>query len=171
MTCGQRARSLGATVQRAPWLSLLATSVGLVASALPVSTWFAYFSGSAERGQLWRLWSCHFVHYNGAHLWGDLLAFTVWASLVEGESRRALISTLVLGAPLLTSALALTCPELGEYRGLSGLDTALVIELILLRGFVRIEHGPESGFGPWLTRHLGRSFLRRVAWPVWAFRR
>jgi hypothetical protein len=86
----------------------------------------------------------------------------VWAALVEGESRRALVLTLLLGAPLLMSGLALACPDLGEYRGLSGLDTALVIELILLRGFAAPASGIERGFGPWLTRRLGRSFLRRV---------
>jgi rhomboid family GlyGly-CTERM serine protease len=159
---GQRARLVRA-LQRAPWVSLLATSTGLLASALPGSSaLLAYTSQSAERGELWRLWSAHFVHYNGAHLWGDLLAFAVWAALVEGESRRALLSTLTLGAPLLMSALALSCPSLAEYRGLSGLDTALVIELILLRGFAPPACGVQRGFGPWLTRRLGRASLRHI---------
>ncbi|MES1174179.1 MAG: rhomboid family intramembrane serine protease [Myxococcales bacterium] len=159
---GQRAR-LGRALQRAPWVSLLATGCGLLASALPASpSLLAYTSQGVERGQLWRLWSAHFVHYNGAHLWGDLLAFAVWAALVESESRRALLSTLLLGAPLLMSVLALGCPSLAEYRGLSGLDTALVIELILLRGFAAPARGGERGFGPWLTRRVGRAPLRYI---------
>lgn len=169
MRHGQRAwvatrARLARVLQRAPWVSLLATSIGLLASALPASpALLAYTSRSVERGELWRLWSAHFVHYNGAHLWGDLLAFAVWAVLVESESRRALLATLLLGAPALMSALALCYPDLAQYRGLSGLDTALVIELILLRGFAPPARGDEPGAGPWLTRRLGRSLLRRVA--------
>ena len=162
MTGGQRAR-LSRALLRAPWVSLLATSIGLLASALPGSSrLLAYTSQGAQRGEPWRLWSAHFVHYNGAHLWGDLLAFAVWAALVEGESRRALLSTLLLGAPLLMCTLSLCCPQLAEYRGLSGLDTALVIELILLRGFAAPTCGVEQGFGPWLTRRLGRASLRLI---------
>lgn len=162
MKHGERAR-IAQVFQRAPWVSVLATSVGLLASALPASSnWLAYTAQGAQRGELWRLWSAHFVHYNGAHLWGDLLAFAVWAALVEGESRRALTSTLLLGGPLLMSALALSCARLDQYRGLSGLDTALVIELILLRGFASPAFTEQRGFGPWLTRRLGGSLLRRV---------
>ena len=102
------------------------------------------------------------MHYGSAHLWGDWLAFVVWAALVESESRLALGATLLIGAPLLLLALELVCPALGEYRGLSGIDTALVVELILLRGFAQAEVGSEPGLGPWLTRQLGRPALRVV---------
>ncbi len=149
-------------IRRLPWVALFASLVGLLASALPAQRLFAFTADGMRRGELWRLWTGHFVHYGSAHLWGDLLAFAVWAALVEGESRRALVATLLVGAPLLLVALQLACPALGEYRGLSGIDTALVIELILLRGFVRQETGSERGVGPWLTRLLGRPVLRVV---------
>jgi hypothetical protein len=38
----------------------------------------------------------------------------------------------------------------------------LVIELILLRGFAAPAQSGDRGFGPWLTRRLGCSFLRRL---------
>jgi hypothetical protein len=144
-----------------PWLAFLASLVGLLASVLPAQTLLAFTAHGLRSGEIWRLWTGHFVHYGSAHLWGDWLAFVVWAVLVEGESRRALLLTLLIGAPLLLLALELTCPALGEYRGLSGIDTALVIELILLRGFVGGQDGGH-GIGPRLTRLFGRASLRIV---------
>jgi hypothetical protein len=41
-------------------------------------------------------------------------------------------------------------------------SNALVIELILLRGFAPMSEGVEHGVGPWLTRTLGRQFLRLI---------
>jgi len=142
-------------------VALLASLLGLLASALPASPLFAFTREGMHRGQWWRLWTAHFVHYGSAHFWGDWLAFVVWAALVEAESRRALVVTLLGGAPLLLLALGSNCPTLREYRGLSGLDTALVLELILLRGFVSSEAGLR-GLGPWLTRLLGRPALQVV---------
>ncbi|MEI9952736.1 MAG: rhombosortase [Pseudomonadota bacterium] len=147
---------------RWPWLALLASLLGLLASLLPAQQLLAFSSAGMQRGQMWRLWTGHFVHYGSAHLWGDWLAFAVWAALVESESRRTLVVTLLIGAPLLLFALELACPTLGEYRGLSGIDSALVIELILLRGFAQRETASGRGLGPWLTRLVGRPVLRVV---------
>jgi len=143
-------------------VALLASLAGLLASVLPAQRILAFTAAGMQRGELWRLWTGHFVHYGSAHLWGDWLAFVVWAALVESESRRALVATLLIGAPLLLFVLELACTALGEYRGLSGIDTALVIELILLRGFACRRTGSERGLGPWLTRLLGRSALRVI---------
>ena len=147
-----------------PWVALVATSLGLLASALPAAHFLAYTAVGVEKGQWWRFWTGHLVHYGSAHLWGDLLAFAVWAALVESESRRVLLATLLCGAPLLSCAFRLACPELGEYRGLSSLDAALVIELIVLRGLGPRAGAAGQGVGPWLTRSLGSRALRAVGW-------
>jgi hypothetical protein len=74
------------------------------------------------------------VHFNQAHLRGDLLAFVVWAAWVELSSRRVLLVTLLFGPPVISLALLFACPDLEQYRGLSALDCALPLELILMRG-------------------------------------
>lgn len=145
-----------------PWVALLATGFGLLASALSPAP-FAYTAQGLREGELWRLWTGHFVHYGSAHLWGDLLAFALWAWLVESESRPVLVATLLLGAPLISCLLTLGYPRLNEYRGLSALDVTLVIELIWLRGFEVQRAGPKSGLGPWLTRTVGRAGVRYLA--------
>lgn len=147
-----------------PWLALLSSCAGLLASALPASSLLAFTRRGLHQAQLWRLWTGHFVHYGSAHLWGDLLAFAIWAALVEGESRRVLGATLLVGAPLLSCMFAWVHPEVSQYRGLSALDAALVVELIVLRGFrgSADDGGPRRGVGPWLTRQLGSSWLQGI---------
>jgi len=158
---GQRAR-LTHALRRWSWLSLLASLIGLMANALPAQHLLAFTAEGMHRGQWWRLWTGHFVHYGSAHFWGDWLAFVVWAALVEAESRRVFALTLLVGAPLLSLLLVVACPSLGEYRGLSGIDTALVVELIWLRGFVANRNAGETGIGPWLSELIGRRALRLV---------
>lgn len=158
---GQLARH-APRVGELPWLTLVVSLASLLASLLPAQISLAFTAEGMRLGQWWRLWTGHFVHYGSAHLWGDWLAFVVWAALVESESRRALLATLLMGAPLLLLALNVAGPALAEYRGLSGIDTALVIELILLRGFIQNEPGGARGFGPWLTRLFGRPTLRTI---------
>ncbi|HEX6765084.1 MAG TPA: rhomboid family intramembrane serine protease, partial [Polyangiaceae bacterium] len=119
-----------------PWLSLAASAAGLALSSGLVGSPsdYALAPGRLVDGELFRLWTGHFVHYGSAHLWGDLLAFAFWAAAVERSSRRLFAVTLFCATPLLSLGILLACPELREYRGLSGLDCALVVELILVRG-------------------------------------
>jgi hypothetical protein len=81
-----------------------------------------------------------------------LIAFVVWAALLEERDRGTLARILLLAAPLLSLALLAGYPSLGEYRGLSGLDCSLVVALIGQRGFGKARFpwlGPVclAGFG------------------------
>ena len=51
--------------------------------------------------------------------------FYVVGRLCELSDRKAFIAVLLLSAPLIPIAILIACPELGSYRGLSGIDTAL----------------------------------------------
>jgi membrane associated rhomboid family serine protease len=139
-----------------PWLSLAASLAGLLLSFGAAGSPRAYALSPARLfdGELLRLWTGHFVHYNAPHLWGDLLAFAAWATAVELTSRRLLALTLFCATPLLSLAILLTCPELTEYRGLSSLDCALVTELVLVRGFGIGSSSSRSGAGPLRTLAL-----------------
>jgi rhomboid family GlyGly-CTERM serine protease len=121
---------------RVPWLALAAGALSWLLSSAPAD-WqrrCALVHG-AWVAEPWRLWTGHFVHFGAAHLRGDLLAFVVWAALLEQRERRTL-ARIVLGAtPLLSLALLAGYPGLSEYRGLSGLDCSLVVALIGERGF------------------------------------
>lgn len=115
---------------RVPWLS---TSLTLLAYAIDRFRWdVAMRRDAVLGGEIHRLVSGHFAHFNRAHLLGDALAFAVWAACLEQRGRAFLASTLLvtsLGASLVFIAF---CPEVAEYRGLSAIDCALVAQLIVL---------------------------------------
>lgn len=119
-----------------PWLALAVTALVYVLSqgSAELHSSCALTPDAVAGLELWRLWTGHLVHFNAAHLRGDLLAFFVWAAVLETESRVVLWRVLGLAAPLLSLAVLVCCPSLAQYRGLSGLDCSLVVALILLRG-------------------------------------
>jgi rhomboid family GlyGly-CTERM serine protease len=128
--------SIGPKTCSLPWLALSCAALSWGLSSMPsaVQTRSALAPEALAPGEAWRLWTGHLVHFGPAHLRGDLLAFLVWAALLERESRRALARILFIGAPLLSLAILLCCPSLDQYRGLSGLDCSLVVALIWRRG-------------------------------------
>jgi rhomboid family GlyGly-CTERM serine protease len=117
---------------RVPWLALAAAagSLALSTEALGSPALFA-LTPNAVDGQALRLWTGHLVHFNAAHLRGDWLAFLIWAALLERESRWLLAAIVGVGAPLLSLAMLWLCPTLDQYRGLSALDCALPMALIV----------------------------------------
>ena len=73
-------------------------------------------------GQLWRLWSGHWVHLDARHAAINLAALMVMA-LIAGRMRllRPLLVASLLMMPLIAALLLLTAPDLQWYAGLSGL--------------------------------------------------
>src|SRR6187402_1286074 len=138
----------GAAGWATPWLALLASALAWALSSASgeLQTACALTRDALAGGELWRLWSGHFVHFGSAHLRGDLLAFLLWAAWLERASRGLLLGVLLAAAPLMSVAVLLGCPTLGEYRGLSGLDCSLVGALIWRRG-LQSQH--LRGVGLW----------------------
>ncbi len=81
-------------------------------------------------GELWRLLTGHWTHWSGEHLFWDLLVFAVAAALWERLGRRRrLLACLLCSALAISLALWVLLPQVALYRGLSGLDCALVTAL------------------------------------------
>lgn len=83
-----------------------------------------------EPWQLWRAVTGHFCHWSVDHLCWDLVVFATLGALVERCSRRVFIACVALAAVAITVGLAILCPHLDTYRGLSGLDCALLGGLV-----------------------------------------
>ena len=86
--------------------------------------------GVLVHGQVWRLWTGHWVHFGWSHLVWDVGCFVlagVW--LCELGARRVIWQILVLLAPLLSLGILLIDPKIGAYGGLSGLVCAEVAVL------------------------------------------
>lgn len=82
------------------------------------------FAGLAMQNALCVI-GCNWLHWSWSHLFWDVMMFYVLASLCEKHHRGAFICVILLSASIIPLSALLCCPDLGSYRGLSGIDTAL----------------------------------------------
>lgn len=131
------------------------TSLLLFLPVLAPAAWLELDREAVARGEVWRLITGHWTHWTPDHLLWDSLAFLVLAVLCETRISRARLVAAVLGSALAVSAgVWFALPEIGRYRGLSGIDSAL---FVLLAASLR---SPLGGLA--LAAFLGKS-----AWEVW----
>ncbi len=78
-----------------------------------------------------QVWSAHFSHWSGGHLFWDLLMFGALAFALEATCRQLLVRLLLIAPPLITIAVFLL-ENHAIYRGLSGLDCSLYAALIVV---------------------------------------
>ena len=111
-----------------PWASLLlALSVVLLHLTPQLTAWATFDRTAIASGQLWRLVTGHWTHWSGEHLVWDLLVFAVVGGALELRGgRRVFLLCAVLSALLISAGVWVLQPDMVEYRGLSGIDCALV---------------------------------------------
>ncbi|NOG55677.1 MAG: rhombosortase [Planctomycetes bacterium] len=107
----------------------------LLLPAGPADAWAtaAQFDRAAvfEGGQWWRLITCHLSHWSLDHLVWDLAVFVILGTILEMQNRRRYYVTLLISAIVIPLAVWWLRPDLGTYRGLSGIDSALFVLLAL----------------------------------------
>jgi rhomboid family GlyGly-CTERM serine protease len=110
-----------------PWASLGVVAVALGLAAAPtLAPSLLYDRAALERGEYWRLWTGHFVHFGLSHLLWNLAVFAVagiWAERVAPRRARML---LIVTPPIIGVALFGLDPNLGFYGGLSGVTAAML---------------------------------------------
>lgn len=78
-------------------------------------------------GQIWRIWSGHFVHTNIQHLLlNGMAAVCIYFLFFTSIKIREIIIVSLLGSALISFALLIAYPQIDWYNGLSGLLHALV---------------------------------------------
>ena len=82
-------------------------------------------------GQCWRILSGHLTHYDGQHLFWDLLMFVVLGAICEHQMRKSFGVFLVIMGTTVSLTVMFACSNISEYRGLSGIDTGLFAWLTL----------------------------------------
>ena len=124
----------------------LALTGALLVFALPrLQPLLLYDREAILAGELWRLFSGHWVHFSAAHL-GCNLAVIAVAGLILETGTAARTARLLLVTPWFISAGLLVCePQLRCYGGLSGLATAVVVALALA-AFARRRQDPRAGW-------------------------
>jgi rhomboid family GlyGly-CTERM serine protease len=111
--------------QRIP-LTLFITSVAaLLHVAHYLQPWLVYDFNAIETFDFWRLFTCHLLHWSNEHLFWDVAVFAVLGAGCELRSLRRYAWTLILTAIAVPLCVMYWAPDVGSYRGLSGIDTAL----------------------------------------------
>ena len=88
---------------------------------------------------------CHLLHWTSSHLFWDLGMFALLGGICERISPKRTGALLLIAALVIPVAVAITNPDLGTYRGLSGLDTALFSMATICLGVERLRDKDTGG--------------------------
>lgn len=115
-------------------------------------------------GAWWQLFTGHLSHFGSSHLGWDVFAFLVLGTLAERQNRHQWLITILGGAVLISISVLCMAPQILEYRGLSGIDSALftLVGICLLRTHAaRSDWWPFSGLAL-----LMAAFIAKIAFEL-----
>ncbi|MBR4902222.1 MAG: rhombosortase [Victivallales bacterium] len=115
---------------------------------------------SPDASFLWRMFTCHLVHWSAEHLFYDGICFAIIVAML---SVRKTLVCMVLSSVTIAIAITLTYPEMTAYGGLSGINCAL----FTLWAFQLAEQSKTIGvmaLGAIITKtlleiHIGHTFF------------
>jgi rhomboid family GlyGly-CTERM serine protease len=129
---------------RLPIVTLLLAATALALAAIPsAAEWLVFERMRIAAGELWRVWTGHWVHFSASHLAWDVLVFVACGAFIESHGRKHFVGVVLMSATVISVALLAFEPNLHRYGGLSGIDTALMTHAGLL--LLRDERSREFG--------------------------
>ena len=137
-----------------PVASALVIVLALIVASQPaLAPGLLYDRAAVLRGDYWRLWTGHLVHFGASHLFWNLLIFAlsaIWSErLAPGRTRLLL----VLAPGVIGLALLALDPALATYGGLSG----VVVATLAFLAFTQLSVAP--GAAPPSDRWFWRAVL------------
>lgn len=103
-------------------------------SLADVGNLLQYDREAIAHGQLWRLVTCHLVHFGLEHFVWDTAVFVLLSVLCWRLGWKRCLASLAAATLAIPAVLWMLQPELLTYRGLSGLDSALYVTAALALG-------------------------------------
>ncbi len=113
-----------------PWLFITATAFALVVQCFPA--WrdtLIYDRDAIAAGELWRVWTGHWVHFGWAHFVPDTGLFLIVGWLLEERHRFFARLAVFLMPAVISAAIYFFDPGMIRYGGLSALDLGLLLYL------------------------------------------
>ncbi len=109
-------------------VTITVSVIALLAWASPtLSLWLQLDFNAVADGQWWRIWTGHLTHYDGNHLFWDLIMFAVLGGACEHRHPRPFASAIAVMIAVISASIASFCDQVSVYRGLSGIDTGLFV--------------------------------------------
>ena len=118
--------------RRIPCASLLLSLAAACIFACPsLAARLEYDRTAIAAGEIWRLFSGHWVHYGFDHFFWDVLAFGFLGAACERRSRPRFLACVIASSLTISLSIWFGLSGMGAYRGLSGIDSALVVLLFM----------------------------------------
>jgi rhomboid family GlyGly-CTERM serine protease len=111
------------------WTWLIAGLVLLPCASPALVGGLEYDRQAVARGELWRLATCHFVHFGGDHLAWNLVGLVVLGLACEQRGRSRYVACTLAGGLSISVALLVLDPGLSQYRGYSGVASSVFTSL------------------------------------------
>ena len=141
------------------FLVLLMTALAFAPEA---AGWLQLDRDAVAAGQLWRLATCHLVHWNIEHACWDIAVFTGLGALCVYREGQRLTACFVGSALAIALGVWLAAPQVQIYRGASGVDSALFA--LLAVGLIREAARDRDRLRLLVLGALGSGFIAKVAW-------
>jgi len=117
-----------------PWFTVAYVAGATVVFALPgAEAALEYDRAGLARGELWRLFTAHLVHYSGSHFLSNLAVLLPGLWVLEARDRRGLPALLAATVLAVGAELWIGDPGIERYAGGSSLAIGL-LTLLGLRG-------------------------------------
>lgn len=111
------------------------TTVSLIAllswASPSLSHWLQLDFNAVSDGQWWRIWTGHLTHYDGNHLFWNLIMFAVLGGACERRHPRPFALAVAVMIAIISASIAILCKQVTVYRGLSGIDTGLFVWFVV----------------------------------------
>ncbi len=104
-----------------------------------------YDRAAILRGEWWRLWTGHWVHFTASHLIWNLLVLAGAGWWLERVRPGSLLRYLAVAAPVLGLSFLAGAPDMSTYGGLSGLGLFPLALLLDQPGEAARQHFPHHG--------------------------
>jgi rhomboid family GlyGly-CTERM serine protease len=117
---------------RLPVITLLAVGAALTIARFPGwSPWLVYDRSAILSGQIWRMFTGHWVHFSTSHLIYDSLALGIAGWIIETQKLPNFGWLCVLTPWLISGVLLLAEPQMQWFGGLSALAVTAVVYVAL----------------------------------------
>jgi rhomboid family GlyGly-CTERM serine protease len=115
-------------------------------------------------GEYWRFVTGHLTHWNAEHLAWDVFMFALLGAMIERRGRACMLTTLIASAASISVAVWCGHPEVDQYRGLSGVDSALftLAALILYDDACRAK----QMIAVWVMVAMATAFVGKLLWEL-----
>ena len=116
-----------------PKFTLAILVLCIAAYAMPgLSALFIYDREAILSGEVWRLWTCHLVHFSFSHLSFNLVVFSIAGTLIESREYRFFKGLYFLMAFFIGITLLIAKPGMTNFGGLSGIASGAIVYFLLL---------------------------------------